>query len=100
MHIRRVDVHVCVCVPHVRHARMEEESSVLVIVGWENMAREISDSGFMRASSRGERRISILTFLRSHVRERRSRASERAGERDEGGGRERVLHGTTTTEFL
>lgn len=39
--------------------------SVLVIVGWENMAREISDSGFMRASSRGERRISILTFLRS-----------------------------------
>lgn len=39
-----------------------------MIVGWENMAREISDSGFMRASSRGERRISILTFLRSCAR--------------------------------
>jgi len=40
------------------------------------MAREISDSGFMRASSRGERRISILTFLRSCARKgRRERGS-------------------------
>ena len=28
--------------------------SVLVIAGWENMAREISDSGFMRARPSGE----------------------------------------------
>lgn len=55
------------------------------------MAREISDSGFMRASSRsGERRISILTvppFMR---------------ERERGGGRERSASMTTmtTVEFL
>lgn len=76
VHIRRVGVHLT----SASHARME---SVLVIVGWENMAREISDSGFMRASSRGERRISILTFLRAR------------GEAGVGG----LLH-ATTTEFL
>lgn len=73
------DAHsLCRCVVDVHHAHME---SMLVIVGWENMAREISDSGFMRACSRGERRISILTFLRSCAR--------KAG----------VLH-ATTIEFL
>jgi len=59
--------------------------SVLVIVGWENMAREISDSGFMRASSRSERRISILTFLRSCARK---------------GRREGGVFRATTMEFL
>lgn len=77
----------CRCVSHVCHARME---SVLVIVGWENMAREISDSGFMRASSRGERRISILTFLRSCARERAAWGR--------GGGRGAFR--ATTMEFL
>lgn len=53
----------CRCVPRVRtcHARM---GSVLVIAGWENMAREISDSGFMRARRAENINFDVSPFMR------------------------------------
>lgn len=38
--------------------------SVLVIAGWENMAREISDSGFMRARRAENINFDVSPFMR------------------------------------
>jgi len=53
------------------------------IVGWENMAREISDSGFMRASSR--RRAENINFDVSPFMRATKREEERERERERGG---------------
>lgn len=57
MHIRCVGV-------YLAYVSRTWIGSVLVIAGWENMAREISDSGFMRARRAKNINFDVSPFMR------------------------------------